>query len=129
MSIKIKMIRMGMDFYEGEKWDMENHRLRPAYDKAINNVTNDQCLRLPDGKHYIAGDFMIWKKNKTNNKDGDRLAWSFTIYDEKLQDAKRCRLFDKHTEPLEPTLENIKTLLEEVLGDEVELTLEAKQDN
>lgn len=128
MSIKIKMIRMGIDFHEGEKWNMENHRLRPAYDGAASDWVDNQYLRLPDG-NYIAGDFMIWKKNKTNNKDGDRLTWDFTLYDEKLQDAKCCHLFDKHTEPLEPTLENIKTLLEEALGDEVELTLEAKQDN
>lgn len=124
MSIKIKMIRMGMNFYEGEKWNMKNHRLRPAYDGAMGGGVSDQYLKLPDGKHYIAGDFMIWKKNKTNNKDGDRLTWDFTLYDEKLQDAKRCYLFDKHTEPLEPTLENIKKLLEEVLGDEIKLRLE-----
>lgn len=121
MSIKIKLIKMGIDFHEGEKWDMGNHRLRPAYDGAMSGEVSDQYLRLPDG-HYIAGDFMIWKKNKTNNKDGDRLAWDFTLYDELKQDARRCYLLDKHTEPVEPTLANIARLLSEVLGDDVIIT-------
>lgn len=116
MSIKIKLIKMGMDFYEGEKWDMGNHRLRPTLNEA-----SDCYLPLKRGG-YIAGDFTIWKKNKTNNKAGDRLAWDFTLYDELKQDSRRCYLFDKHTEPVEPTLANIARLLGEVLGDEVIIT-------
>ena len=124
--INIKLVRMGMDFREGEKWDMDNHRLRPAYDRNQTGGASDFYLKLPDGEHYIAGDFMIWKKNKTNNKWGDRLTWDFTLYDKQLQDAKRCYLFDKITEPLEPTLANIERVLSEVLGDEVKVNLEPR---
>lgn len=120
-SIKIKLVRMGMDLYgENKKWDMGNYRVRPTMKDAT------ECLiRDKDGVEF-GGDFGFWEKNKTNNKAGDTLHWDFTYYDKDGQ-GWRYKKFDKYYDKhLEPTLANIKMMLEDIIGKKVELELEER---
>ena len=121
--MKVKLIKMGMDFYGGdERWDMGNYRVRPYYDGAMGGGVSDGYIKLKGGG-YIAGDFEFWRKNNTNNKEGDRLHWSFTVYDDKLENGKYFHGFDKYTKQLDPTLENIAKLLSEATGEAVTVRL------
>lgn len=115
---KIKLIKMGMNFYSGtETGDMGNFRLRPSTSDSTNCY-----IKLKEGG-YIAGDFIFWAKNNTNNKDGDRLHMDFTKYDDDKECDGRYKGFEKYTKQLEPTLANIKMLLEEATGEQVKLTI------
>lgn len=125
--MKIDLLRYGMDFYdEIEGCDMDNFRLRPAYSGSLGSGVSDLYIKTKDG-HYIAGDFMIWEKNKTNNKDGNRLHFDFTEYDEKLENGKRYHGFDKYVKKLEPTLANIEKLLSIATGQDVKVELEKRK--
>lgn len=113
----IELVKMGMDFYEGtETGDMGNFRLRPAYKRSSDHIMN-YYIKLNNG-HYISGDFMFWRKNNTNNKEGDRLHMDFTEYNEKLENIGRFKGFEKYTKQLEPTIANIKMLLDEATGND-----------
>lgn len=126
---KIKLIKMGMDFYDDEdtrKSDMGNHRLRV---QVINEAPTDAekkpggiCFTDKDG-HVIAGDFQLYRGNQYHPTS---LGWDFTDYGKDGEDCKAYHGlddYDWHT--LEPTKANIKMLLEEILDDEVELVGEA----
>lgn len=119
----ILLVKMGGDFKDGEyASDMGNYRLRPTLKDST------ECkLSLKNGG-YIAGDFTLWEKNKTNNTAHDSLAWDFTEYDtknaQKYYGACRFHGFDKyhtddHAERLAPTLENIAKLLSDAIGEPV----------
>lgn len=129
--MKIKLIRMGADFYDGEETgDMDNYRLRPTLDDATN------CKLPLKGGGYIAGDFLFWWKNKTNNTKHDALHWSFTEYGtpfaEKHMGSAAYHGLDKfytddHAKRLTPTLANIRMLLSEAIGEDIELELEERK--
>ena len=123
----ITLIRMGGDFYTGnEAGDMGNYRLRPT----LNDATRCE-LPLKNGG-YIAGDFMYWEKNNTNNTAHACLHWDFTEYGtdqaEKHHGACRFHGFNKyysddHAKRLCPTLENIARMLSDVMGEKVTVVI------
>lgn len=111
---QVTLKKMGMDFYGEETGDMGNFRLRPT-------INGDEYLKDKDGR-YIAGDFQYHRGNKYHP---DALGWDFTDYGTDKNDMRAYRGLKKyfwHT--LEPTLANIKMLLEEILGEEITLTIE-----
>lgn len=114
---QVKLIKMGMDFYEGEKWDMGNHRLRV---QVVNEVPtkNVGAITFKDKNgHIIGGDFQFHRGNKYHP---DALGWDFTDYGTDGEDSKAYRgLDDYFWHTLEPTKANIKMLLEHILDDEV----------
>lgn len=125
-TVEIELMRYGMDFYTNiEDCDMGNYRLRPAY-SGLSGGTSELYIKTKNG-HYIAGDFMIWEKNSTNNKEGNKLHFDFTEYDENLQNGTRYHGFDKYIKSLAPTLENISKLLSVATGKEVTLKLECRK--
>lgn len=116
--MKIVLVKMGMDLYGGDelKSDMKAYRVRPTLD---GDCSADGCLIKDRDGHYIAGDFMFWGKNKTNNTECDRLTWEFTDYGTDKKDMKRYSLVaDK---PLAPTIENIKKMMRVITGQEIEI--------
>lgn len=118
--LKIKLVRMGMDFDEKmkSKSDMQNYRLRPRlWDPGLNATT--EYLRDRDGA-YIAGDFSYLQPNPTQPP---RLGLDFTAYNASLNNAQSYTRADKYA-GLPPTLASIKSWLEEMLGEEVELMVE-----
>lgn len=123
---KIKLIKMGMDFYSDESGDLGNHRLRV---QVVNEAPTDAekkpgciCFTDKDG-HVIAGDFQFLRATKYHP---DALGWDFTDYGKDGEECKAYRGLDNYFyRTLEPTKANVKMILEEMLDDEVELVGEA----
>lgn len=117
--MKIILRKMGMDLYGGdEKWNMGSYRVRPMSNEMGNLEHN---IVDKDG-HKIGGDFQFFRGNKYHP---DALGWDFTDYGVDGEDSKAYRgLDDYFWHTLEPTLENIKMLLEHITGKDIELEWE-----
>lgn len=125
--LEITLMRYGMDFYTNiEECNMGNYRLRPAYTGSMPGGCSDIYIKTRNG-HYIAGDFTIWEKNNTNNKESNKLHFDFTEYDENLENGTSYHGFDKYIKTLAPTIENIAKLLSVATGKKVIVKLECRK--
>lgn len=119
---KVKLIKMGMDFYDNETGDMGNHRLRVQVISEIPTEAEQKTHTLAftdKNGHVVSGDFQFFRGNKYHS---DALGWDFTDYGTDGEDSKAYRGLEGYFwYTLEPTKANIKMLLEEMLGDKVEI--------
>lgn len=112
LKMKIVFVKMGanLDSEYSKISDMKSYRIRPT----LNGDSGSEGCHFKDKDgNYIAGDFMCGFNGK--------LQYDFTNYgkDNRWQDMKRYEL--PINAPLNPTMANIKQLLQMITGEKIEI--------